>query len=455
MNALPTACVIGAGSSGIAAAKALARRAASPSTATRSPTASAATGSSATPTACRPPTARCTSTRRASAWSTRTSRCRSPTPTSRTTPTSPSTSTTTSTTSASATASASRPASSTPPAATTACGRSRSTTARRTATTRCSSPTATTGTRAGPSPRSPARDFEGAQMHSHDYKATTRTSSATRPSSCSGWATGRWTSRSRRATSRSDTYLAARRGAHVIPKYCSASRSTRSAARRRSRSRSGAGSSRALLKARSATWSTTGCPSPTTSSARPTRPSPAASSTAWRTARSRAKPNIAELSGDRVRFADGTEVEADVVVYCTGYKVTFPFFDEGFIAAPDNDLPLFRRVFHPDIPTSSSSGCSSRSARSCRSPSASEVGRRLPAGDYALPAPAELRADIEARAARDVQALRRLQAPHDADRLRRLPRGARRKERKAGAERARAQGNRLPVPPRAAAPVAA
>ena len=47
------------------------------------------------------------------------------------------------------------------------------------------------------------------------------------------------------------------------------------------------------------------------------------------------KPNIAELRGDRVAFADGSEVEADVVVYCTGYKVTFPFFDEDFIAAPD------------------------------------------------------------------------------------------------------------------------
>ena len=62
------------------------------------------------------------------------------------------------------------------------------------------------------------------------------------------------------------------------------------------------------------------------------------------------KPNIAELTERTVRFADGSEVEADVVVYCTGYKVTFPFFDPGLIAAPGNDLPLFRRVFHPDVP---------------------------------------------------------------------------------------------------------
>src|SRR5690606_15007318 len=25
-----------------------------------------------------------------------------------------------------------------------------------------------------------------------------------------------------------------------------------------------------------------------------------------------------------------------------------PFFDPSFLSAPDNDLPLFRRVFHPD-----------------------------------------------------------------------------------------------------------
>jgi hypothetical protein len=39
-----------------------------------------------------------------------------------------------------------------------------------------------------------------------------------------------------------------------------------------------------------------------------------------------------------------------VLVYCTGYKVSFPFFDPSFVSAKDNDLPLFRRVFHPDIP---------------------------------------------------------------------------------------------------------
>lgn len=60
------------------------------------------------------------------------------------------------------------------------------------------------------------------------------------------------------------------------------------------------------------------------------------------------KPAIAKLAGNRVEFTDGTTEEADVIVWCTGYRVTFPFFDTSFIAARDNDLPLFFRVFHPE-----------------------------------------------------------------------------------------------------------
>jgi hypothetical protein len=59
------------------------------------------------------------------------------------------------------------------------------------------------------------------------------------------------------------------------------------------------------------------------------------------------KPNIAALEGDRVRFTDGTSVHADLVVYCTGYRISFPFLDPEILAAPDNEVPLYRHVFHP------------------------------------------------------------------------------------------------------------
>jgi dimethylaniline monooxygenase (N-oxide forming) len=58
-----------------------------------------------------------------------------------------------------------------------------------------------------------------------------------------------------------------------------------------------------------------------------------------------AKPNVDRFTGDRtVRFVDGSEEEIDLVVYCTGYKMTFPFFDPDVVSAPDNRLPLYRRV---------------------------------------------------------------------------------------------------------------
>jgi hypothetical protein len=60
------------------------------------------------------------------------------------------------------------------------------------------------------------------------------------------------------------------------------------------------------------------------------------------------KPNIAELCGGNVRFIDGTTVEADTIVYCTGYRITFPFFAPDVFSAPDNDLQLYYRVFPLD-----------------------------------------------------------------------------------------------------------
>lgn len=61
------------------------------------------------------------------------------------------------------------------------------------------------------------------------------------------------------------------------------------------------------------------------------------------------KPAIAERLGDRVRFTDGTIEEVDAIIYCTGYRVSFPFFDTDFLAAPDNELPLFLRMWKPGL----------------------------------------------------------------------------------------------------------
>ncbi len=62
------------------------------------------------------------------------------------------------------------------------------------------------------------------------------------------------------------------------------------------------------------------------------------------------KPNIERLDGDTVHFVDGTFEQIDVIVYCTGYKITFPFLDSSIISAQDNEISLFHRVVDPDHP---------------------------------------------------------------------------------------------------------
>ncbi len=61
------------------------------------------------------------------------------------------------------------------------------------------------------------------------------------------------------------------------------------------------------------------------------------------------KPNVARLDGDTVHFDDGTSDDFDVIIYATGYNITFPFFDPEFMSAPDNQIRLYKRMFKPGI----------------------------------------------------------------------------------------------------------
>ncbi len=61
------------------------------------------------------------------------------------------------------------------------------------------------------------------------------------------------------------------------------------------------------------------------------------------------KGNVERLDGRTVHFEDGTSSEFDVIVYATGYNITFPFFDPELISAPGNQIRLFKRMFKPGI----------------------------------------------------------------------------------------------------------
>jgi cation diffusion facilitator CzcD-associated flavoprotein CzcO len=162
------------------------------------------------------------------------------------------------------------------------------------------------------------------------------------------------------------------------------------------------------------------------------------------------KPNLVRLHAREAEFADGTRAPADVVVYCTGYKITFPFFDEELVSAPGNRIELFRRVFHPDLDDVFFIGL--LQPLGAIMPLAEAQGAWVAEhlrGAYHLPAREELlegmRRDFGAMRRRYVASKRHtIQVDFD-DYLLALAR-----ERRRGAGRARAAGFALPVPRRSA-----
>jgi dimethylaniline monooxygenase (N-oxide forming) len=62
------------------------------------------------------------------------------------------------------------------------------------------------------------------------------------------------------------------------------------------------------------------------------------------------KPWISRLDREQVRFADNSVENVDVIVYCTGYRITLPFLSEQIVDPKDSEVPLYKRVVHPDRP---------------------------------------------------------------------------------------------------------
>jgi dimethylaniline monooxygenase (N-oxide forming) len=108
------------------------------------------------------------------------------------------------------------------------------------------------------------------------------------------------------------------------------------------------------------------------------------------------RPAIARLAGQSVHFEDGSTCQADAVVYCTGYSVTFPFFEPGFVSAPNNELPLFLRCFHLEHRGLLFAGLAQ--PLGAIMPLVEAQGRlfaRYLTGEYELPDPAEMRRRTE------------------------------------------------------------
>jgi cation diffusion facilitator CzcD-associated flavoprotein CzcO len=60
------------------------------------------------------------------------------------------------------------------------------------------------------------------------------------------------------------------------------------------------------------------------------------------------RPGVVRVEGQTVFFSDGTSSEYDTIISATGYKLSTPFFDPGFLQWEDaTNVPLYLRMFHP------------------------------------------------------------------------------------------------------------
>lgn len=61
------------------------------------------------------------------------------------------------------------------------------------------------------------------------------------------------------------------------------------------------------------------------------------------------KPGVKRFNGKTVEFTDGTSQEFDIICCCTGFWTVFPFFDKDFIDFQHSEkVPLYRKMMHGD-----------------------------------------------------------------------------------------------------------
>jgi cation diffusion facilitator CzcD-associated flavoprotein CzcO len=200
-----------------------------------------------------------------------------------------------------------------------------------------------------PEPAFPgAETFTGEQMHSHSY--TDESQLVGKRVVVLGMGNSAMDIAVDASYHARETYLAARRGAHVVPKYIFGRPYDQFAGAERIPAWMRWPLARAMFKTYTGAMTRYGLQAPDHkfAQAHPTMSSRILDRLAHGAVTP--KPNIDRLDCDRVYFTDGSHVEADLVIYCTGYKITFPFFDEELFSAKDNQVSLYKHMVQPDIP---------------------------------------------------------------------------------------------------------
>lgn len=296
-----------------------------------------------------------------------------------------------------------------------------------------------------------AGEFDGEVMHSHDY----RTPDGFEDRNVLVLGIGNSAVDIACETSRVSrmTYLAVRRGAHVVPKYLLGRPSADLLTPRVGRLPFQVNRPflNAALRVAQGRVEDYGLPTPDhkLGEAHPT----VSSELLPRIGHGRIapKPNIERLEGDRVRFIDGSVEQIDRIVYATGYHITFPFLSPELMPTDGNRAPLYRRVVNPDHPGLYFIGLVQPSDGAIMpiSEAQAEWVADLLSGIAGLPSAAEMRQEI----AREESAMRRryvTSARHTIQIDVHKYRHALERERRRGRERIAAPAATAPRPPEAA-----
>ncbi|MBQ1541791.1 monooxygenase [Caulobacter sp. CCUG 60055] len=146
-------------------------------------------------------------------------------------------------------------------------------------------------------------------------------------------------------------WVAARRGVWVLPKYLNGKPADKAALPTWMPRKLGLSIARSMIKRAIGTMEDYGLPRP---DHEPLEAHPSVSGEFLTRAGCgdiKFKPNIKALEGRRVRFEDDSVEEVDAIIYATGYKISFPFFDDPDLS-PDAEhrFPLFKRMMKPEVP---------------------------------------------------------------------------------------------------------
>lgn len=108
------------------------------------------------------------------------------------------------------------------------------------------------------------------------------------------------------------------------------------------------------------------------------------------------KQGIDSIEGQKITFVDGATEEFDTVICATGYHIDFPFISPDLLPVKDNFVDLYKRIVAPDMPgvyfigyLNTSIGLFRAFERQTQFMAAFESGAAV------LPSPDEMRADIE------------------------------------------------------------